>query len=201
MPEFLRQNQDVDVELRLYSQGPLQSQTTADVVVTVDSVKAGFEAFTLFEETLVAAGSADMAQDETALPLRFITTDFERHFLAEDWRDFSAETGLDYAASATNGMMRVTHYQLAMALAQASVGAALVPDFLSADALRNGDLKLISPTRIFPHLTYKLCCKTSCAADAELKHFVRWLENNMGKMRFSWLFLSSRKRLATQALG
>jgi LysR family glycine cleavage system transcriptional activator len=180
LPEFLQQNQAIDVELRMYAQDPLQSESTADIIVTADNVEAGFEAISLFEETLVAVGSTDMARNEAGLPLRLITTDLERHLFAEDWHDFSAETGLDYVASATSGIMRTTHYHLAMALAQQSVGAALVPDFLAADALRNGDLKLISPTRISARRTYKLCYKTSRAAETELKCFVRWIKARTG---------------------
>lgn len=185
LPEFLQQNQAIDVELRMYAHDPLQSETTADAIVTAGNVEAGFEAVDLFEETLVAVGSATMARSETGMPLCLITTDLERRSFAEDWHEFSAETGLDYVASATSGVMRTTHYHLAMALAQESVGAALVPDFLAADALRNGSLRLISPTRISARRTYKLCYKTSRAAEAEIRCLVRWMKAKTGSKAVS----------------
>ncbi|WP_413718878.1 LysR family transcriptional regulator [Silicimonas sp. MF1-12-2] len=176
LPEFLDRESSVDVELRLYASDPLQTDTIADIVITAGEVEEGFTSSTLFEEMLIAVGSPTMPRGGNGMPLRLITTDLDPGSLAEDWRDFSDVSGVDYAGSVDGRLVRCTHYLLAMGLAETGVGAALVPDFLVADALERGDLVQIDPAELPAGRFYKLCYKLSRERDPVIRGLARWLE-------------------------
>lgn len=175
LPDFIHRQPAIDVEVHLFSKDPLQTEKTADVIVTADDVEAGFEAVTLFEEMLVAVCSPDASRNADGMPLQLITTDLVRGKVAEDWRDFSDTVGQDYLGTAQGGLVRCTHYLLAMAMAQAGVGAALVPDFLAGDALERGELVLLTPQMLPAGRIYKACYKTSRARDPAISSLVRWI--------------------------
>jgi LysR family glycine cleavage system transcriptional activator len=176
LPDFLTREPETNVELRLFSQDPLQTESTADVIVTADDAEAGFDSLVLFEEMLVAVGSPSMPRDKNGRPAQLITTDLARGSIAEDWLDFCKRTGKDYMAGTNYGLLQCTHYLLAIALAEAGVGAALVPDFLAADAIKNRDLVLLNRTRIPAGRVYKVCFKMSRAGDPAIRSLRRWLK-------------------------
>jgi LysR family glycine cleavage system transcriptional activator len=174
-PVFQMHFPTIDFDLRMYARDPSQTETVADVIVTADEVDAGFDAITLFEEMLVAVVSPNARLDDEGRPLHLITTDIERHNLAEDWIDFGAVTGQDYLAAAEISPIRCSHYLLAMALAQSGGGAALVPDFLAFDSLARKDLKLLRPEKVAANRIYKLCFKSSRAQDPTIRAIVGWM--------------------------
>jgi LysR family transcriptional regulator, glycine cleavage system transcriptional activator len=176
IPDFQERNPSIDVELRMFSRDPLQTDLVADAVVTAAPASPGFVAVTLFEEMLVAVGGPNMPQDENGMPMRLLTTDTEHGMLGEDWHDFCAMTGRDYVGAATDDLMRCTHYLLAVALAQANVGAALVPDFVAADALEKGELILLYPEKLPARRVYNLCYKVSRARDPALRSLASWMK-------------------------
>jgi DNA-binding transcriptional LysR family regulator len=177
LPDFLRLHPATDIEVRLYTRDPLQTETVADAIVTANPVTSGFEAVDLFEEMLVAVGGRALACDGDGMPARLVTTDLRDGQTGKDWHDFARLSGRNYPGAATQGMMGCTHYLQAMALAQAGVGAALVPDFLAAEALSNGSLRQISPSAMPAGRTYRLCYKVSRAGEAEIRALAQWMRS------------------------
>lgn len=176
LPDFFRREPSIDVELRMYTQDPMQTDTVADAIVTADSVSEGFESVMLFDERLVAVGSPQMPRGADGMPVSLITTDILRHELAEDWRDFSAMKGVDYVGAASGGLVRCSHYLLALSMAEAGAGAALVPDFLAADPCRKGDLRLLDTAKLPSGRAYRLCYKISRSREPALKSLSRWMK-------------------------
>jgi DNA-binding transcriptional LysR family regulator len=165
----------IDVELRLFTIDPLQSENTADMIITADDVQPGFEAVTLFEEMLVAVISPEAPLDQSGRPVQLITTDIDAHIFAEDWKDYGAVTQVDYLGAAEKAPMRCSHYLLARELARSGGGAALVPDFLVLDALYKGDLRLLRPEKLQAKRVYKLCYKTLHSRNARIRSVVNWI--------------------------
>lgn len=175
LPEFLARNPAIDVELRLYARDPEQSESSADAVVTAGPVREGFEAVPLFEERLVAVGKPDDRLDGQIAAAGFITTDVPPAPLGQDWVDFWRVTGRDPALLDTRQFVRCTHYLLALALAKAGIGKALVPDFVAAEALASGQVVLLDPARVSSARTYRLCYKTSRSKDPDLRALAKWI--------------------------
>lgn len=179
LPSFQKLYPDIEVEVRLYTKDPMQTESVADAIVTAGSVDEGFDSITLFEEMLVAVGGKNMALARNGCPQVLITTDLERGRQAEDWQRFSQLTDLDYVHFASGGILRCTHYVMALAMAQSGPAAALVPDYLAEDALARGDLVLLSAARMPAQRTYRLCYKTSRANDPVLRCFAQWVHYQM----------------------
>jgi LysR family glycine cleavage system transcriptional activator len=173
MPAFLRAHPEVDLELRLYAQDPEQTQVNADAFVTAQPVKPGFEAVLLFDEVLVAVRKRAAP---AVRPGRLITTDIEPDRVGIDWMNYAAQTGSQREDFGTDDMIRSTHYLLAMELAKAGLGLALVPDFLAAEALAHGSLELVHRAKVPSGRRYHLCFKTAHAADPDIRALSRWIK-------------------------
>lgn len=176
LPDFHRRHPEIDLELRLYAQDPLQTESIADVIVTCAPVHTGFDHVVLFEEHLVPVASPAMPLGTTNLPVRLITTDLAQGGVGADWRDYSAQTGQDFVNAAGNTFLRCTHYLLAMSLAQAGLGAALVPDFLSDGPVEDGHLVRLHGQPMPSGRTYRICYKSMRASDPAIRAMVRWLK-------------------------
>jgi LysR family glycine cleavage system transcriptional activator len=175
MPAFLRAHPEVDLELRLYAQDPEQTQANADAFVTAQPVKPGFEAVLLFDEVLVSVRKRATPAVRPGRPVRLITTDIEPGRAGSDWTDYAAQTDTWREDFGTDDMIRSTHYLLALELAKAGVGLALVPDFLAAEALANGSLELVHRARVPSGRRYHLCFKTAHATDPAIRTLSRWI--------------------------
>lgn len=177
LPDFQNRHPEIDLELRLFAQDPLQTETVADAIVTAAPVHAGFDCLSLFEEMLVPVASPRAARGASGLPTRLITTDLSPGTVGQDWIDYTRLTGIAYTASATASFLRCTHYLLALSLAKAGMGAALVPDFLAAAPLAAGELVQLDSTAISSGRTYRLCYKSVRGREPALRAFVRWMRS------------------------
>jgi DNA-binding transcriptional LysR family regulator len=166
----------IDLELRMFAQDPMQTETVADAIVTADQVADGFDHVTLFPEMLVAVVRPGANTDNHGMPAQLVTTDLQPKAFGAEWREFSTVTGRDFVGAAGGRFVRSTHYVLALALARAGIGAALVPDFLAADAIASGDVALVDRRTMSSGRTYKLCYKSSRSRDSDLREFVRWMK-------------------------
>lgn len=176
LPDFLERNPSIDVELRMYTEDPLQTDMVADVIVTANAQREGYAAVALFDENLVAVGGPQMALAANGLPQTLITTDTQHRQLAEDWRAFGATTGRDFLAAASGRILRCSHYMLAMALAEAGAGAALVPDFLAFESCRSGRLRRIEQAKLPAGRTYRFCYKIARARAPGIRALERWMK-------------------------
>lgn len=178
LPEFLDRNPGIDVELRLYAQFPEQTDTIADAFVTGNPVAQGFDSVPLFDEFMVAVGKAREKVKPTSKGHRLITTEEPPTQIGQDWLDFWTHTGQDPASFGEPRFLYCTHYLLALALAKAGLGDALVPSFVAAEALANGELTQVHPAMVPSGRTYRLCFKMSRSKDPDLRMLARWLKGD-----------------------
>lgn len=171
--DFQSNHPDIDIELRLFTRDPVQSDHVADAFVTADPVDPGYAAVRLFDETLVAVRAPKgCCGDETP---RLITTELERGREGGDWRDFTAATGGE-PGEPKAAYRRATHYLLALEMAKAGLGVALVPDFLAERDLASGALTLAHAARRPSGRTYNLCFKASRASEPAIAALAAWLK-------------------------
>jgi LysR family glycine cleavage system transcriptional activator len=158
--DFYRSYPDIELELRLYTQNPLFANEVADAYVVADGLKAGYTAIPLMEEFLVAVEApASKSQADGGRRRRLITTDVERNHLGEDWADFCKATGTSLTDIQEGSFRLCSHYLLALELAKAGQGVALVPDFLAARDIRSGNLVAFHDALVPSGRTYCLCIK------------------------------------------
>lgn len=172
LSDFHRINPDIDLELRLFTEDPIQTDQIADAFVTADPVAPGFMTVRLFDENLVAVYAPGGCGDATVR--RLITTDLDAGHEGRDWREFAALTGIS-PGEAVVSYRRTTHYFLALEMAKAGLGVALVPDFLAERELDNGALQLAHPHRAASGRTYHLCFKETRANEPAIAALAAWL--------------------------
>ena len=107
---------------------------------------------------------------------RMITTDLNPAEFARDWRDYLAFSGRGRDEFHPDDWHRCTHYLLALGLARAGLGVALVPDFLAATDLKSGAIILADRTLMPSGRTYRLCFKATRSSEAVLRTVVRWMK-------------------------
>ena len=179
LPGFLARHPEIDLEVRLYHQDPELTYSAADAIITAEPVNPGYDAITLFEEMMVAV-RAPAAQSLAAnRSHRLITTDLHADILGRDWQDFCAQTGRDLEDIKTGEWVRCSHYILALEMAKAGLGLALVPDFLAARHIGNGDLAYFDNNRVSARRSYRLCYKSKRASDEAIRSFSRWIKSEL----------------------
>jgi DNA-binding transcriptional LysR family regulator len=164
----------IDLQLRLYSQDPEQTNHVADAFVTALPVSPGFAAVPLFDEVLVAVQAAHSAGSGNRAVL--ITTDIEKGKLGQDWINYCREAGLTLSEIHAGQFVKCTHYILALEMAKAGLGVALVPEFLAARDLEAGTICLFGRTRMAAGRSYHLCFKTSRAREDEISALANWMK-------------------------
>ncbi len=177
---------DVDIELRLYSQDPEQTHSVADALVTAESVKPGYDSLFLFDEMLVAVQKPTAGAIDNPAPQHLVTTDPGPDSLGADWHDFAAASGRSLDDFSSGKWMRCTHYLLALEIAKAGAGIALVPDFLASELMANGSLTYFDRLRVPSGRTYRLCFKTARAQDPAIRAIVRWLKAQTTELVLNW---------------
>lgn len=174
--EFYRSYPEIDLELRLYAQNPLFANEVADAYVVADELKAGYTAIPLMDELLVAVEApASKQQAKGATKHRLITTDPEPDRLGQDWVDYCRVTGTRLSDIQDGSFRLCSHYFLALELAKAGEGIALVPDFLAARELGSGTVAAFDDTLIPSGRTYHLCIRETRVNETKLKKLADWL--------------------------
>ena len=176
LEDFYRSYPEVDLELRLYAQNPLFTNIVADAYIVADVLKAGYSTIPLKDEVLIAVEApASSSRAEGATKHRLITTDVERNHIGEDWTDFSQMTGIRLADIQEGSFRLCSHYFLALELAKAGQGVALVPDFLAMREIRSGKLTAFHNALVPSGRTYCLCIREARVNEAKLKKLTDWL--------------------------
>lgn len=166
----------IDIQLRLYAQDPEQTDHVADAFVTAQPVKPGFTAIPIIDEMLVAVQSKPHAAAEGYGRSRLITTDLEKGKLGQEWLDFCKAAGLRLVEIQSGPWLQCTHYMLALEMAKAGLGVALVPDFLAAREIEAGTVFYFDRTRIENGRRYNFCFKKARAQEDEISSLVQWLK-------------------------
>lgn len=176
LSEFRAAHPDIDVDLRLYGQDPELTQASADCIVTAQDVKPGYASVDLFVENSFPVTAPDMLKSGRLADLPLITTDTGVIDLGSDWRTFVEATGESWARPGETEWLRCSHYILALELAKAGLGIALIPDFVSASSIRDRHLARVG-TGSFNHegRIYRACFKEEHAAEPDIHATITWL--------------------------
>lgn len=172
LPGFYAAHPEIDLQLRLYAQDPELTDQVADAFVTALPVKPGFAAVHVVDEHLVAV-RARMPQEKNVL----ITTDIESGKVGKDWANYCAVTGLRLAEIQFGSFIQCTHYMLALEMAKAGLGVALVPDFLAAREVESGTVVYFDRTPVSCDRRYHLCYKKTRAGQDEIKVLAQWMKS------------------------
>jgi len=174
--EFYRSYPEIDLELRLYAQNPLFANEVADAYVVADELKAGYTAIPLMDELLIAVEApASKQQAKGTTKYRLITTDPEPDRQGQDWVDYCRVTGTRLSDIQDGSFRLCSHYFLALELAKAGQGIALVPDFLAAREISSGTVTAFDDALIPSGRTYYLCIQETRFNETKLKKLADWL--------------------------
>lgn len=179
---FRKARPDLDIEMRLYARDPELTQATADCIVTAQPVKPGYAHVDLFEERAIAVAAPGVAGNGRVAGVPLITTDTAEGDLGDDWRVIAKATGV--SLSNDPEWVRCTHYVLALEAAKAGLGAAIIPDFVAAQALEEGRLvDLDLGGHRLENRTYRACYKEARGNEPGLRAFVAWLKRSVRQVR------------------
>jgi LysR family glycine cleavage system transcriptional activator len=179
LPDFAARHPEIDLEIRLYHQDPEQTHGSADAIITAEPVKPGYDSILLFEELLVAVRRPGSLAPGSTLPHRLITTDLAPEILGRDWQDFCDRSGRNLDELKAGPWIRCTHYILALEMAKAGMGLALVPDFLAARHVGRGELAYFDQVHVPARRSYRLCFKSKRASDEVICIFSRWIKGQL----------------------
>ena len=112
---------------------------------------------------------------------RLITTDVEHGILGQDWMDFCRATGVELGELQDGSLRLCSHYFLALELARAGQGVALVPEFLASREIRSGNVVTFHDAIVPSGRTYCLCIKETRAGEAKLQKLSDWLVEVAGR--------------------
>jgi LysR family transcriptional regulator, glycine cleavage system transcriptional activator len=169
---FLAANPGIDLQLHLYAQDPHLSQQVADAIISALPLAPGYSAIPILDEMLVAVHAPGGGKGRQ----RLITTDIDLRVLGKDWLDFFAHTGMRREDVQEGQWLQCTHYLLALEMARAGLGIALVPDFLAERDIQERSLAFFESTRVPSRRAYQLCFKHSRRHEAGIKALASWVK-------------------------
>jgi LysR family glycine cleavage system transcriptional activator len=169
---FIDAHPAIDLQLILYATDPNLSNHVADAIVSALPVEPGYEAIHIVEEVLVAVHRPG----RTGGRHRLITTDLDAAAFGREWDGFFAQSRLARDAVQDGPLLQCSHYMLALEMARAGLGVALVPDFVARRDVEAGTLAHFDRVRLPTGRTYRFCFKQTRAHEAGLKALVQWLK-------------------------
>jgi LysR family transcriptional regulator, glycine cleavage system transcriptional activator len=182
LEEFYRAHPKTRLELRLYAQDPLLTNEVADAYVIADDVKPGYTTIPLLEEMLIAVEAPRDREPKGSRSKRaLISTDVERGKEGKDWIEYCETTGMKRDEMQDGPFRLCTHFFLALEMARAGHGVALVPDFLAARDLKAGTLVPFNDRLVPSGRTYKLCFKDTRAQEPKLRLIADWLSSESAR--------------------
>ncbi len=141
---FIDGHPELDLQLQLYAQDPMLTDTVADAIISALPVQPGYTAVAILDEMLVAVH----ARGRVGSRHRLITTDLEPGMLGQDWKGYCARAGLALGDIVEGEFLKASHYLLAHEMARAGLGIALVPDFLARREIEQGAMMAFGKTRL-----------------------------------------------------
>jgi LysR family glycine cleavage system transcriptional activator len=176
--DFQARHPNIDLQLRLYAQNPLASGEAADAYVIADAVLPGYDQIHLRDEVLVAVAHPSCTGERQPL----ITTEITPGHVGEDWVHYCAAANLKLPALKEGAFRQCTHFLLALEMARAGQGVALVPDFLARREIRSGSLALHGKARLPSGRTYRLCFRHARAHEPKIAALAAWFSSHIAEM-------------------
>lgn len=171
--DFFEKHPGIDIHLHLYAPQPFKDDLIADAIIAAEPIANGIAAMRLFDEHLIAVHAPGFVLGEVP---RLVTTDHRHENLGQEWTNFAAAGGIAPALVRRAAFQRCTHYAMALELAKAGHGVALVPDFLADRELKFGTLVRFRDGRQPSGRTYNFHYKASRAGEPALEALMSWLK-------------------------
>lgn len=173
LPRFRALNPNVELQLSLQVKEPELTDAIADAFITAKPREPGFTTMLVREERLVAVGLPQLiAGFGRDLPL--ITTQIQPCKIGNDWRQFVRIAGLEIEGPPGGQWLLASDFMLALAMAKAGLGAALVPDFIVEQDLALGTLARLDRALMPTGDDYYLCIKEGRKYEPALDNLARW---------------------------
>ncbi len=166
-----------DLQLCMYAKDPDLTDAVADAFVTTMPTEKGFYAFLLWPENLVPVVSCEASFGAVGPAL--ITTDLHPASQGADWKAYAAMYGRNLPVPPDGRWIFASHYLIALEMARAGLGAALVPDFLAARDIEAGRLQLLDDAAVPTHEDYYLCVKESRRSEPAIDALIRWFKSEL----------------------
>lgn len=174
---FTQNNPGIDIDFRLYARDPELTQASADCIITAQDVKPGYASIDLFAERSFAVAAPCLVEENRLDAVALITTDTDDTDFAADWKSYAASRRKAIDVSEDRDWVRCSHYILALEAAKSGLGMALIPDFVSASAVRDGQLVDVGLGDFNNEgRVYRVCYKEERQMEPALKLFVGWLK-------------------------
>ncbi|MDW4549722.1 LysR substrate-binding domain-containing protein [Defluviimonas sp. D31] len=177
LPEFAARHPDIDLRLVMISDPPEISDRVADVFITSEPTRRGYWSQRLFPEYLVPVAASTTCRDGFDRPVPLITSETDPVMVGADWEAFAALNGLDLPAIRDGAWLCCTHYLLALEMARAGMGAALVPDFMAFPALARSELRRLPGAALPTGQTYDLQIKYERRKEPDIQRLVAWIKD------------------------
>lgn len=165
-----------DLQICMYARDPELTDAVADAFVTTLPTEKGFESLLLWPEKLIPVISPTVDGTDAA-PL--ITTDLQPGRHGADWNAYAALSG--DVVDTGGGWVFASHYLIAIEMAKAGLGAALVPDFLAERDLQAGALRQMHDAALPTTEDYYLCVKESRRGEPAIDALIRWFKSQLPK--------------------
>ncbi|MCO5063021.1 MAG: LysR family transcriptional regulator [Rhizobiaceae bacterium] len=175
---FVHAHPDIDLQLRMYAKDPELTDQVADAFVTTLPKENGFWSLPLRTELLVAVVSPELLPFKEGRPA-LITTNLEPERVGKDWSKFCDFANIALDRFGPSRWLQTSHYVLALEMARARLGAALVPDFLVEKDLNAGTLVLLSSKAYPTSEDYYLCMKSSRRTEPGLNKVAKWFSRQI----------------------
>ncbi|WP_090677002.1 LysR family transcriptional regulator [Aureimonas jatrophae] len=179
LASFLRDHEQIDLQLKMYASDPELTDAVADAFVTTLPKEQGFWSLRLRPELLIAVRSPH-AEVRDGKPLPLITTTLDPSRIGDDWIAWCEIANVRLDDVHSGRWLQVSHYVTALEVARTGLGIALVPDFLAEEALAAGTLETLSDTKLPTHDDYYLCIKASRRSETNLRAVTRWFREQIG---------------------
>ncbi len=177
---FYAVNDGIDLQLKMYARDPALTDDVADAFVTTLPTEAGYWSLFLMKETLVPIAAPQRADGgaEGRAAGQLITTDLEPSRQGRDWKTFRERFGWPDAPG-RGPWLFASHYIMALDMAKAGLGTALVPDFLAEPAIGTGLLQRVHPEGLPTGDDYYLCIKEARRSEPALAALAGWFEGQV----------------------
>lgn len=175
MVPFLAAYPHLDLRLIMLYDPHETSSRIADIFITSEPVEIGYSAKRLFGEQLIPVCSPTAPGDFT-VPMRLISAEADAGLAGRAWEAFALLNNLDTSSIKSGEWLCCSHYILALEMVQSGLGAALLPDFMTARHLADGTLSRLPGTPLPTGQSYEIHVPIERRQDPAIGCFSTWLQ-------------------------
>lgn len=151
--------QSTEVDIRMHSGHPPITSLVGDIFITTNQIPSGYWSRELFHEHLVVVCASSVAEieiEQRNLPI--IKSDDEETSKGCLWH-YHEQIFSTTLEPQKRRHIHVSHFSLAVELATAGGGIALIPEFLVHKKLSSGELVSPYTGELKTGKTYRICCR------------------------------------------